>query len=89
MNPTSFNRIKELMNKPLSRRGLVNVRRLAWGLKKSINTLEQDILRKHCGVNKKLNPQHPFLGYIGIVDPHTGELNLKYDPGFYDQDIYL
>ncbi len=68
------------MNQPLSRRGLVNVRRLAWALNKSINTIERDILRKHCGVNKKLNPQYPFLGYIEIADSHTGKINLHYNP---------
>jgi len=83
MRREAFNKIRELMNKPLSRRGMVYVRRLAWSYKKSINIMERDILRKHCGVNKKLNPEHPFLGYTSKVDPITGVISLNFNPDYY------
>ena len=39
--------------------------------------------------HKKLNPTHPFLGYTELIDPSTGIISLKYNPGDMDQDYYL
>lgn len=84
-------RIKGIISRPLSRRGLVNVRRLAWAINRDIQKRKVDILRKHCGVDspKKLNPKHPFLGYTGEVDPATGKINLKFNPMNITEDVYF
>ena len=70
--------LKKLLNKSLSRRGWLNLRKLAWAFRKSIENQQEDILKNHCDVKPKR-----------VFDPLTGEVNLKYNPLDNEQDYYL
>lgn len=58
--------LRDLLNKPLSRRGWVNIKKISWALRKDIVKRQSDILRKHCDVKPEPVIINPITGYNGL-----------------------
>lgn len=83
MNIEIFNNLKQQLDKRLSRREILYLRKFYNALSILFNDKKEYILNKHCGVRPKLKPTLPNF------DPITGQINLKYNPKFIDQDYYI
>lgn len=59
----------------------LDTRSMEFVLKNSIETLIKRILWKHCG-DERFKP-------FSLVDWETGQIDLKYDPKFTDENFYL